>query len=247
MKRVVAVDDPRRRIVLEALAAGLLSSGVPNGASAADLLGNRPKKLPPDQSIYRLTGQCTVNDREATKETRINAGDTIRTAGDSEIVFVVGTSSMMLRADSNVVLQADKPATEGQVGIRLISGRLLSVFAPGERRIETRVATIRVSGTGVYIETDPERTYFCTCYGTAEVSANDDRSSREQVRATHHDKPLYIFAGNKDPGRSIRSAPFINHTDEELALIEALVGRHPPFVHPKSQYEGLRDTDAYNR
>ena len=36
------------------------------------------------------------------------------------------------------------------------------------------------------------------------------------------------------------NAPFINHTDQELMLIEALVGRVPPFVFPKSDYNPPR-------
>jgi hypothetical protein len=55
----------------------------------------------------------------------------------------------------------------------------------------------------------------------------------------HHDKPLYILA-NQPKGQNIRAAGFINHTDQELMLIEALVGRTPPFVFPKSDYTGPR-------
>jgi hypothetical protein len=89
------------------------------------------------------------------------------------------------------------------------------------------------------MEADPEQTYFCTCYGVADVEAVKDPSSRETVAATHHDKPLYIL-GNEPAGKNIRNAPFINHTDAELALIETLVGRQPPFVFPKSDYSGPR-------
>jgi len=54
-----------------------------------------------------------------------------------------------------------------------------------------------------------------------------------------HDRPLYIL-GQGPAGRTIRDAPFINHTDQELMLIEALVGRTPPFVFPKDDYTGPR-------
>ena len=75
-------------------------------------------------------------------------------------------------------------------------------------------------------------------FGLTEVTANDDPDSRETVTATHHNKPLYILAGAKNRGSSIRAAPFINHTDQELALIETLVGRvlPPSFVFPDSRY-----------
>ena len=73
----------------------------------------------------------------------------------------------------------------------------------------------------------------------AEVSANEDPQSRDTVVARHHDKPLYILSGAQ-AGRSIRRAPFINHTDQERMLVETLVGRTPPFVFPKEDYGGPR-------
>jgi len=59
------------------------------------------------------------------------------------------------------------------------------------------------------------------------------------VASKHHDEPVYILAAPKD-GKTIRNAPFINHTDQELMLIEALVGRSPPFVFPSEDYAGPR-------
>ena len=115
---------------------------------------------------------------------------------------------------------------------------MLSVYPPAPMQIQTATATARIRGTGVYVESDSEQTYFCTCFGLTEVTANDDPDSRETVTATHHNKPLYILAGAKNRGSSIRAAPFINHTDQELALIETLVGRvlPPSFVFPDSRY-----------
>jgi hypothetical protein len=96
-----------------------------------------------------------------------------------------------------------------------------------------------IRGTGWYAESDPDQTYFCTCYGTTDVSASNDPDSRETVVSRHHDKPLYILA-DAERGKSIRDAPFKNHTDQELMLIEALVGRTPPFTFPKDDYSGPR-------
>jgi hypothetical protein len=59
------------------------------------------------------------------------------------------------------------------------------------------------------------------------------------VTSKHHDEPVYILAKPKD-GKTIRKAPFINHTDQELMLIETLVGRSPPFVFPSEDYGGPR-------
>ena len=57
--------------------------------------------------------------------------------------------------------------------------------------------------------------------------------------AIGYDKPLYILTG-APAGENIRAAPFINHTDQELMLIETLVGRRTPFVFPGGQYQGPR-------
>ena len=125
-------------------------------------------------------------------------------------------------------------------GLRLLAGKLLSVFPSGRPvKMTTHVASIGIRGTGVYMESDPEQTYFCTCYGVADVNATNDAQSKETVAATHHDRPLYIL-GNEPAGKNIRNAPFVNHTDQELMLIETLVGRTPPFVFPKADYSGPR-------
>jgi len=166
----------------------------------------------------------------------------VQTGKDGEIVFVVGGTSMILRADSHVVLDpAPKESTSSLIsGFRLLTGKLLSVHGKGQPvRMSTMVATIGIRGTGVYMESDPEQSYICTCYGVTDISAVNDNESKETVSATHHDRPLYILA-KAQPGNSIRRAPFINHTDQELMLIESLVGRTPPFVFPGNQYNAPR-------
>jgi hypothetical protein len=235
-------DDPRRRLLLQALAAGFFSGG--GGASslafAQTLLGNTPGKLPDGRSIYRVNGQVAVNGAAATLDTRIAGRTTIQTGRDGELIYAVGQSAYILRGQSEVIVETAPNDSTVVSALRLLGGKLLSVF-PSRRPVTltTKTASIGIRGTGVYLEADPEQTYFCTCYGVADVSANEDPESRETVAASHHDRPLYILA-NQQKGRSIRNAPFVNHTDQELALIETLVGRQPPFVFPKSDYTGPR-------
>ena len=234
-------EDPRRRELIRALAAGLFSSGfLPGSALSQGVFGGRPAKLPPGQSIYRLTGDVQVNDKLATLQTPIGPNDTIQTGKDGEIVYVVGENSFILRSGSRVTLESPDRQSLLLSGFRIVTGAMLSVF-PRKRslKLATQTATIGIRGTGVYLEAEPKRTYFCTCYGVAEVAATNDQQSKEIVSATHHDKPLYILA-DEQPGRNIRRAPFINHTDQELSLIETLVGRTPPFVFPKDDYTGPR-------
>jgi hypothetical protein len=241
MRRTEEAEDPRRRVLVQALTSWIAALGMPGGAAfAAGALGSAPSKLPAGQSIYRLAGTATVNGKDATLTTPIANGDTVRTGKNSEIVFAVGGTSMILRGDSNLVIEPEKSDSLLVAGLRLITGKLLSVHGRGRQvRLQTLTATIGIRGTGVYIEADPEQSYVCTCYGVTDIAANDDPQSKETVLATHHDRPLYVLS-KESQGRNIRNAPFINHTDQELMLIETLVGRTPPFVFPGNQYNAPR-------
>ena len=242
MQRTDDIDDPRRELLIRALAAGLLGLSAPAAqAITFGIFGSRPRKLPDGQSIYGLSGQVTVNDKEATLATPIKPGDTVQTAQNSEIVFVVSTHSMILRGDSKLVIEKPANSTESLLigGLRMLSGKLLSVSRNSPMQISSSTATIGIRGTGFYIEADPERTYFCTCYGATEVQATADPTSQEFIAAKHHDRPIYIVTDGGS-GNNIRIAPFVNHTDQELALIETLVGRKTPFVFSNDVYTGPR-------
>jgi hypothetical protein len=250
-------DDPRRRVLIQALAAGLFAAGFPgSNALAFNLFGDRPKKLPPGQSIYRITGQASVNGKEATMETRIKPGDTVQTAKGSELIFAVGTHAMILRSDSHLVLEAgqqypasankpeekssdDSPFSLVINGLRMLTGKLLTVSRHSPMQVKTVTATIGIRGTGFYLEADSDLTYFCTCYGVTDVVASADPESTTTVVSYHHNRPLYITK-DESQGKNIRNAPFINHTDQELTLIEALVGRTTPFIFPNDIYNAPR-------
>jgi hypothetical protein len=232
-------EDPRRRLLIRALAAGLFSAGAAPSA-LAQVFGRMPAKIPPDQSIFRISGEVKVNGKPADLRTHVKPGDSIETGRDAECVYVVGESSFLQRGSSFVTVQAEQAETLFVTGMRIVTGALLSVF-PTRRpvRITTQTATIGIRGTGVYLESEPAQTYFCTCYGLAEVSATNDKESTQTVASKHHDQPLYILSGEK-AGGNIRNATFKNHTDQELQLIETLVGRTPPFVFPKDDYKAPR-------
>lgn len=233
-------DDPRRRMLIRMLAGGMFGGiTIASTDLLAQILGSPPSKLPPGKSVYRISGEVQIDGSRGTLDSKIIGGSTIKTGRDSEIVYVVGESAYIARPSTEIVIETAKESSI-VTGLRLITGKLLSVF-PSRRPVQltTKVASIGIRGTGVYLEADPEQTYFCTCYGVADVVATNDPQSKETVAATHHDRPLYILA-NEQPGKNIRNAPFINHTDQELMLIETLVGRTPPFIFPKSDYTGPR-------
>jgi hypothetical protein len=221
--------DSRRRSLLQALAGGLLAVVAP--AVRAQALGKVPRELAPGQSIYDLRGPVKVNGQVAAPNTLISPHDTISTGKNGQIIFVVGKDAFLLRENSTLSLAGTNILVHT---LRLATGALLSVFGKSEHELVVPNATIGIRGTGVYAEAQPEQSYLCTCYGITEISATGTSQS-ERIESRHHDAPRYITGNGSD---RIRPAPFINHTDEELMLIETLVGRTPPF--------GLFD-DTYGR
>lgn len=220
-------DDPRRDFLVRALASGLIAVGAllsgPREA-AGQLFGRRPKRMAAGQSIYDVTGPVMVNGKLIRRDASISASDRIETGKGAQLIFVVGADAFLLRENSRLEL--------GGSGVfvstaRLLTGALLSVFGSGAKQVDGVTATIGIRGTGLYVESDPDRTYVCTCYGQVDIAASDDPSVRERIVSTHHDAPRYVLR----PGasRRIQPAPFKNHTDLELTLIESLVGRTPPF------------------
>lgn len=234
-------DDPRRRVLIQLLGAGMLGAAAPASlAQVANIFGTKPARLPPGQSVYRISGSATVNGMPASLNTKINPGDYVKTGKDSEIVFVINAQAIILRGNSNVVLEAEKKADSLIVsGLRMLTGAMLSVSRDQPMRLRTPTATIGIRGTGFYVEAESEQTYFCTCYGVTEVASAADPEKREIITATMHDRPVYVGIDAKT-GSSIQDAPFINHTNIELALIETLVGRTLGYMFNKDTYTAPR-------
>jgi hypothetical protein len=213
--------ENRRRTLIRALAGGLFAAASP--AARAQLFGKVPRELPSGQSIYDLRGQVSLNGQTAAPGALISAKDTIATGNGSQIIFVVGKDAFLLRENSTLSLAGDNLAVHT---MRLMTGALLSVFGKSEHALIVPTGTVGIRGTGVYAEAQPERSYVCTCYGITEISAAGTLQ-RETIESRHHDAPRYIAGTGAN---RITPAPVINHTDEELMLIEALVGRTPPFA-----------------
>lgn len=225
-------DDPleARRHFLRML---LATSGVAvTGSLLAPLVhafGKVPRQLPPGQSIYDMRGRVLVDGKAANPGTKISEKSLVQTTSNSYVIFAVGQDAHILRENSRLQLEGSDGLADA---MRLLTGKVLSVF--GQRSggkklaIRTTTATIGIRGTGVYSESNPDSSYVCTCYGHTEIVSSTDPGIVENVVSRHHDAPRYIVA-NPEAGKLILPAPMKNHTDEELMLVEALVGRTPPF------------------
>ena len=211
----------QRRLILKAVPASAIAMGF---ASVREALAQ--DRRPP--GMYRVQGNVRVNGKPVQRGQVLHPGDTVQTGARSQAVFVIGQDAFMLRAASRV-----ETAGSGVFAdvLRLATGKMLSVFSSGQRRIETPTATVGIRGTGIYLESEPKRTYVCTCYGTVEVAPRDMPKMIETITTRHHEQPRYIYADSSMPeDKMMPKAPVINHTDAELILLESLVGRRPPFV-----------------
>jgi hypothetical protein len=211
----------RRDFIRSAVAVGVLIPGGIGGLIGEALAQGKGKP-----GVNRMRGEVRVNGQPAKLGSIIKPGDTVTTGPKSYVTFVVGQDAFLMRGST----QLELGGAETLVNLaRVLTGKLLSVYSKGPpRKIEGVTATIGIRGTGAYIEVEPERTYFCLCYGEAEIVPVAAPDAREVVRTRHHESPRYIYG--KGRATVVEKAPVINHRDEELILLESLVGRMPAFL-----------------
>ncbi len=230
------IDPRRRKLLAAALNAGLLgsvASFLPQQTASAAWFGNVPGKLPVGQSVFRVEGKVTVNGKQADFNSSFEPGSKIVTGVNSKIIFVDGSNAHILRENSSMQLP-DRSDVASLM--RVFTGALLSVFGRRKLRIASPTATIGIRGTGVYIEADPDESYICTCFGMADLIPSNTTVAEETVMSEHHDAPRFATR-TESAGKRIRVAPFRNHTDLEVALIEELVGRVPPFAFTLDRFD----------
>ncbi len=222
--------NPRRTLLKFLAALGVFG---PAGLSGLvrEALANGNKPVAP--GLHKLKGEVTVNGKPAREGQAIGPGDTVATGRGGEAIYVIGQDAFLQRENSTVNFGADAARNL----MRVVTGKILSVFGKGERTIQVSTATIGIRGTGCYIEDEgagaTARTYFCLCYGSVELTPGAAPQEKETYSTRHHDKPMYIHNDMKMPKMMV-PAGVINHSDDELTLLENLVGRWPPF---NSQYD----------
>ncbi|HUP30038.1 MAG TPA: hypothetical protein VM122_07695 [Usitatibacter sp.] len=211
----------RRELIRYLVASGALGAvGVSGWISQALASGD----LPATPGVNRLEGTATVNGKPAKVGTPVEMGDRIATGTGSQAVIVLKGDAFLMRAQTVIEVQG----REGVLSSLLVaSGKVLSVFAKKPVAVKAAHATIGIRGTGAYLEVEPRSVYFCLCYGEAEV-AGPGMAGVRNVKTEHHEQPLLL----RDDGGVMRvePGPFQNHSDDELVLLESLVGREPPFM-----------------
>jgi len=228
MWRVRPFITARRRLLRGILSAGVFTA-LPWPLLVRQVLAMGI--MTPPQGMHTLEGDVRINGRPAAKGDPIALGDVVTTGPDSMAIFVMDKSVYLVRDDSRVDLSA--PDAEGykkdiKTIVRMMRGKMLTVFGRGRRSIHTPTAVIGIRGTGIYIESGTARDYVCTCYGKTRIQVADAPDIKEEISTSYHESPRYIYPAGA--ARRITEAPVINHTDAELILLESLVWRQPPFA-----------------
>ncbi len=218
----------RRQWLKNAAALGLLG---PAGISGLIQEVLAKGDVPTVAGINTLQGTATVNGKPARVGSPVKPGDRVTTGPNSFAVVVVGKDAYLLRDNSTVVLEASKSQPDVLDKVLILTGKVLSVLAKRapDQRVQFRSpnATIGIRGTGFYMEIHEGRTYFCLCYGEAAIDGAGMREPKI-VKTTHHESPLWL--DDRSGIMKAEKGPFMNHTDDELIMLEKLTGREPPFV-----------------
>ncbi len=177
-------------------------------------------------NIRELNGVVFINKHQATVDSTIRAGDLVTTSHGSSIAFSVNGDAFLLKERTSLRVGAERSSLIDT--LRLLTGKLLSVFETGrERRIITANATIGIRGTACFLNTSPRSLYYCNCYGHTQLTM---KGFHKGFSATHHNAHQIDFDGEKYMGMAATEVK--DHTDDELRRLEAMVGRIPPFDKP---------------
>ncbi|MBX3588261.1 MAG: iron dicitrate transport regulator FecR [Ramlibacter sp.] len=174
-------------------------------------------------NIVELRGDALINGDRLRPQQVIQTGDSLETGPGSNLVFVIGNASFLVRQNSRMTVERG-PTLNAVSLLRMITGAVASVWGKGlSRQIVTPTITAGIRGTGVYTEVFPAqnyRSYFCNCYGTVDMGAGADRVVSQ---ADYHQS----FWGEAEPknGHLLTPAKAINHTDEEMEFLARLVNQ----------------------
>lgn len=175
--------------------------------------------------IHELQGIVTINKKPLTRASSIKNGDEIMVSPDGKLVFSIGEDAFLLRGGSKLQVYAEENSVL-VTALRLVDGAMLGVFGKRKHttRIYTATATIGIRGTAVYVAVTPEKLYTCTCYGHTDLIVGLDSAD---VIATHHN--AHVVTTGKNGNTQMKAFEVLDHNDDELRMLEVLVGRKPIF------------------
>lgn len=203
----IPTNPKRRRFIQAALAMPLLLA-----LPAQTLAGT---------GIHKLQGDVFINNRRASTESRIRAGNRIVVAHDGELTFSIGQDAFLLKGGTAVELVGGTTLSS----LRLLTGSVLASLGTRSKpfNLVSSMAIVAVRGGAVYLSAEPHRLYTWTRYGQSEL-----RFGRQRQAVSASDTAYEIVRDSA--GVSMQSMQVHEQMDDELRMLESLVGRTPAFV-----------------
>ena len=163
-------------------------------------------------------GDALINGQKLTKNTVIKYGDKIETKKGSSFRFNIGKEAFLVNEKTKFTLKKE----ENTNVIDLVSGSILGTFSKGKHKVKTPNMTAGIRGTVVFALVKDNKSYFCTCYGITDVHAH--KTGKEMtLEATHHNM-VWIT-----PTKVNTTAKMEFHDDEQIRVLDKMVGRTPKF------------------
>lgn len=183
------------------------------------------KALADTSKIHEIEGDVFINQAKINSASLIKNGDEIVVSKDSKLVFSLGEDAFLVRGGTTLQVYSDHDSLV-VTALRLVTGAMLGVFAKRKSttRIYTATATIGVRGTAVYAAVTKGKLYTCTCYGHTDLIVGLEC---EDVISKHHNAHVVTTYGSGNA--QMKAFEVIDHTDDELRMLEALVGRKASF------------------
>ena len=175
--------------------------------------------------IHEIEGDVFINQAKINSATNIKNGDQIVVSKEGKLVFSMGGDAFLVRGGTTLQVYSDHDSLL-VTALRLVTGAMLGVFDKRKTttRIYTKAATIGVRGTAVYAAVTKDKLYTCTCYGHTDLIVGLER---EDIVSKHHNAHVVTTDGNNNA--QMKAFEVIDHNDDELRMLEALVGRKPSF------------------
>ena len=177
------------------------------------------------RKIHEIEGDVFINQAKINSESLIKNGDEIVVSKDGKLVFSLGEDAFLVRGGTTLQVYYDHDSLL-VTALRLVTGAMLGVF--GKRKTTTHIytatATIGVRGTAVYAAVTKDKLYTCTCYGHTDLIVGLER---EDVISKHHN--AHVVTINVSGNTQMKAFEVIDHNDDELRMLEALVGKKPSF------------------
>src|SRR4051812_17033157 len=153
--------------------------------------------------VHELSGKVFLNGLPLTPQSAVQGGQTVTTGANGRVWLSVAGDAYFLRPRSELRLHSANWRESLINALRLVTRAMGATFRPGlPRSVVAQTVTIGIRGTGVYVETSPEESYACTCFGTTEMYSAAGGAMMESVRVStenHLARRIY-----RDPAMGMR-------------------------------------------